>query len=136
MNLRLIKSKLKNKFIPRSKEILNWSKQNWPDDIGFEKRIPRTQQILSPSDFGFHNVIKTKQGLRFIDFEYFGWDDPVKLITDFIWHPAMDLSEKHKNSWLKKSFKIFKNTEEKTPKGMPIKIAIKSEVSANSIVAG
>lgn len=50
-------------------------------------------RTLSPSDFGFHNALRTADGtLRFIDFEYFGWDDPVKLTADFLWHPAMNLS--------------------------------------------
>lgn len=51
------------------------------------------QQTLSPSDFGFHNALRRSDGsLAFIDFEYFGWDDPVKLSADFLWHPAMQLS--------------------------------------------
>ena len=31
--------------------------------------------------------------LRFIDFEYFGWDDPVKLVSDTAIHPGSDLPE-------------------------------------------
>lgn len=63
-------------------------------------RLPRnaelamTERILSPSDFGFHNVVRRSDGrLIFIDLEYFGWDDPVKTLSDFIYHPAMSLSE-------------------------------------------
>ncbi|MGB7541508.1 MAG: hypothetical protein WA373_14890 [Burkholderiales bacterium] len=49
-------------------------------------------RTLSPSDFGFHNALKRPNGkLVFFDFEYFGWDDPAKMIADFILHPAMDL---------------------------------------------
>ena len=99
---------LKNKFIPRSKEILNWSKQNWPDDIRFEKRIPRTQQILSPSDFGFHNAIRCSNGsLAFLDLEYFGWDDPVKLICDFTFHPGMNLTDEQIRVWIHNSLELF-----------------------------
>ena len=29
----------------------------------------------------------------FIDFEYFGWDDPVKLTADFLQHPGMSLDD-------------------------------------------
>jgi len=51
------------------------------------------QRILSPSDFGFHNALRRPNGaLCFIDFEYFGWDDPVKLVSDFLSHPAMNLN--------------------------------------------
>jgi hypothetical protein len=51
------------------------------------------QQVLSPSDFGFHNALRRNDDtLCFIDFEYFGWDDPAKLAADFLFHPAMELS--------------------------------------------
>lgn len=41
-------------------------------------------RIISPSDFGFHNALKCEDGsVRFLDFEYAGWDDPAKLIGDF-----------------------------------------------------
>jgi Ser/Thr protein kinase RdoA (MazF antagonist) len=43
---------------------------------------------LSPSDFGFHNVIRRADGsFCFIDFEHAGWDDPAKLAADFILQP-------------------------------------------------
>ncbi len=49
-------------------------------------------RTLSPSDFGFHNALRTGDGrLMFLDFEYFGWDDPVKLTADFMLHPGMAL---------------------------------------------
>lgn len=42
------------------------------------------EHCLSPSDFGFHNAIRQPNGdIRFIDFEYAGWDDPAKLVCDF-----------------------------------------------------
>lgn len=46
-------------------------------------------RALSPSDFGLHNALRGEDGrLRFIDFEYFGWDDPVKLTADVMLHPG------------------------------------------------
>jgi hypothetical protein len=52
------------------------------------------QRALSPSDFGLHNAIRGADGrLRFVDFEYFGWDDPVKLVCDTALHPGSALSE-------------------------------------------
>ena len=76
----------------------------------FESCIPLSLQIISPSDFGSHNAIKDLSGKTiFIDFEYFGWDDPVKLISDFYWHPAMNLTEKQQNKWLERIKNIFKN---------------------------
>jgi hypothetical protein len=52
----------------------------------------RAQRTLSPSDFGFHNALRVdSRDLAFLDFEYFGWDDPIKLVSDVCWHPGMDL---------------------------------------------
>ncbi len=74
----------------------------------FSKILPKSKHILSPSDFGFHNVLKKKNGeLIFFDFEYFGWDDPIKLISDFYFHPAMNLSDKLKSYWVEESCRIF-----------------------------
>lgn len=49
--------------------------------------------FLSPSDFGFHNCIESKNGLIFIDFEYSGLDNPLKLILDFIYQPDFYITE-------------------------------------------
>jgi len=58
------------------------------------RRLAPAEKTLSPSDVGFHNVLRAVDGkLFFIDFEYFGWDDPVKLIADFLWQPRVKLSE-------------------------------------------
>lgn len=52
-----------------------------------EKELPAQLRILSPSDFGFHNALRRADGsLAFVDFEYFGWDDPAKLTADFLLH--------------------------------------------------
>jgi hypothetical protein len=59
------------------------------------------QRTLSPSDFGFHNALRRPDGsLVFIDFEYFGWDDPVKLVCDFLWHPAVQLDAGERAAFL------------------------------------
>lgn len=65
--------------------------------IDVNKMLSQNAQTLSPSDFGFHNTIETETSeLVFLDFEYFGWDDPAKMIVDFLHHPAMTLSpEQH-----------------------------------------
>ncbi|MEO5374338.1 MAG: aminoglycoside phosphotransferase family protein [Alphaproteobacteria bacterium] len=60
--------------------------------LSFDADLERADQWLSPSDFGFHNVLKRPNGsLAFLDFEYFGWDDPVKAVADVILHPGMNL---------------------------------------------
>ena len=54
--------------------------------------LAQEHRTLSPSDFGFHNAIRAGDGqVIFLDFEYFGWDDPAKMIVDFLLHPAMEL---------------------------------------------
>lgn len=51
-------------------------------------------RCVSPSDFGFHNAIKTSQGVKFIDFEFAGWDDPAKTAADFLLQPRVPVSSK------------------------------------------
>ena len=52
-------------------------------------------RVLSPSDFGFHNCLVTASGLKFIDFEYAGWDDPAKTVCDFFCQPAVPVPREH-----------------------------------------
>jgi len=68
---------------------------------GLEKRVDQTgdylqfsEQVLSPSDFGFHNIIEHKGELGFFDFEYAGWDDPAKLCCDFACQPQQPVTTK------------------------------------------
>jgi len=64
--------------------------------LGWDPAAPlaSAHRALSPSDFGLHNALRTKDGqLRFIDFEYFGWDDPVKLVSDTAIHPGSSFAE-------------------------------------------
>lgn len=57
--------------------------------LDFEAPITGHARTLSPSDFGFHNALRrADDSLVFLDFEYFGWDDPAKMIADAIWHPG------------------------------------------------
>ncbi len=68
----------------------------------------RDQMTLSPSDFGFHNAIKKAAGgIAFVDFEYFGWDDPAKMIGDFLHHAAFSLSEDLKQLFMKNMLSVF-----------------------------
>lgn len=68
------------------------SRQNL-DDVDRFKDTPTRLRILSPSDFGFHNVLKYDEKIYFVDFEYAGWDDPVKLVCDFICQPDVPVSD-------------------------------------------
>lgn len=63
-------------------------------DAGLDAAAPIAvdARALSPSDFGFHNALRRPDGaLVFLDFEYFGWDDPAKMIADVVLHPGMAL---------------------------------------------
>lgn len=65
-------------------------------------------RALSPSDFGLHNALRAEDGrLRFIDFEYFGWDDPVKLVSDTAIHPGSDLPEASANRLIERLSRTF-----------------------------
>ena len=56
----------------------------------YRSKLTLSERCLSPSDFGFHNTLKTAENnIRFVDFEYAGWDDPAKLISDFANQPDM-----------------------------------------------
>lgn len=48
-----------------------------------------SERCISPSDFGFHNAIRTPKGIKFFDFEYAGWDDPTKAVADFDLQPRV-----------------------------------------------
>jgi Phosphotransferase enzyme family len=57
--------------------------------LSLDQPIAGEERCLSPSDFGFHNALTDDAAeLRFIDFEYAGWDDPAKLVCDFFCQPA------------------------------------------------
>ncbi|WP_224005448.1 phosphotransferase [Aureimonas sp. SA4125] len=62
-------------------------------DIGREGLDPEAKiarPIVSPSDFGFHNMLCDDLGhLSVIDFEYAGRDDPAKLVCDFFCQPEI-----------------------------------------------
>ena len=75
--------------------------------------VPLSQPALIPADFGFHNAIKTAAGkLYFIDFEYFGWDDPVRLAADFLLHPGMTLDPQHGQRFRQGMMDIYHSDKE------------------------
>jgi len=66
----------------------------------FVRELAHEHRTLSPSDFGFHNALRRPDGaLVFLDLEYFGWDDPVKTICDFLLHPGMRVPAALKRSF-------------------------------------
>ena len=96
-----------NKVLKKTFKNLMSSKKKTEFYKALIKKKNQKKLILSPSDFGFHNSIKFSKKIYFIDFEYFGIDDPVKLVIDFILHPGMSLNAEIKKKWIKENFRIF-----------------------------
>lgn len=90
----LLHQYLKGSVLPMLPE-LEARALSWKGASGDSREeLPYRCRTLSPSDFGFHNALRDASGrLTFIDFEYFGWDDPVKLVSDVLLHPGHDLDE-------------------------------------------
>ncbi len=84
---------IENSFVPVFDETTAKSKQRLAAArLDFASELPQIWRSLVPSDFGFHNSLRRKDGsLAFLDFEYFGWDDPVKLTADIMLHPGRKL---------------------------------------------
>ena len=95
-------------------ELVLWVKEkSLETGVSLQETIALDKRTLSPSDFGFHNAIKKKDGkIVFCDFEYFGWDDPAKLTSDFLLHPAMRLSEVLKGHFVRGIQNIFSTHED------------------------
>ena len=55
----------------------------------FVDHLPRESFIVSAGDFGFHNAIRTSNGLSYFDFEFSGWDNPCKALYDFALQPRI-----------------------------------------------
>lgn len=100
------------------KEVMNQIHDKWVNikdralkdcamlQISTEKTIPLDKRVISPSDFGFHNALIQNNGaIKFIDFEYAGWDDPAKLTGDFFGQVAIPINPQYQNFFLNSCFK-------------------------------
>jgi hypothetical protein len=79
--------------------------------ISLELSLPMESWIISPSDFGFHNVLEAKEKLFFLDFEYAGWDDPAKLICDFICQPEVPITHEQVEQFMSELLPQFAEPE-------------------------
>ena len=60
--------------------------------LDLSEPLPAARRILCPSDFGFHNAVLSPRGrVQFVDFDYFGLEDPAQLAADFTHHQAQKL---------------------------------------------
>jgi hypothetical protein len=82
---------LTGQLVPALERITTWTRRFLGKRFGEE--LQNEFKTLSSSDFGFHNALRKPDGtIVFLDFEYFGWDDPAKMVSDFLLHPAMNIS--------------------------------------------
>lgn len=78
---------LDEKVIPKIKEIKQeFLKKIREKNLDLKEQLNIDEQVLTPADFGFHNILVNDKEYKFIDFEYFGRDDPARQILDFIHH--------------------------------------------------
>lgn len=65
------------------------------------EELPEGERCVSPSDFGFHNALRRPDGrLCFLDFEYAGWDDPSRMISDFFCQPEVPVPQCYLNRFV------------------------------------
>jgi len=116
---------LEQKFKPSFEKIVKWCKYSLDrHGLSFYAEINPEERILSPSDFGFHNALRLENGqLVFLDFEYFGWDDPAKTIADFLLHPAREINNELQREFVHSMQRFFpenKNLLHKTELVFPL----------------
>lgn len=83
--------------------------------LGHDPKMPidAQQRCISPSDFGFHNALRQADGsVRFLDFEYAGWDDPAKMSGDFFAQLAVPVPSEYFDRFLGAAFAGFTKHEE------------------------
>jgi len=88
--------------------------KNISNELKLDIDIPLTSQnrCISPSDFGFHNAILKYDGsIKFIDFEYAGWDDPAKMVGDFFAQLAVPVPENYFEAFLTEVMKPFSDPQ-------------------------
>jgi fructosamine-3-kinase len=101
--LKLVLNKIQNHWFSIKEKVLNECDAL---QISINAILPLEKRIISPSDFGFHNAIIQNNGMiKFIDFEYAGWDDPAKLVGDFFGQVAIPIDSKYLDIFLLVFFK-------------------------------
>ncbi len=76
--------------------------------LDFAGEVPQEWRTLVPSDFGFHNSLRRRDGsLAFVDFEYFGWAAPVKLTADILRHPGRPLGRPQRQRFRRSAVQLY-----------------------------
>ncbi len=111
-----------------NKRIFNFEKENNFDLNSILKNLNQYVELLKKSinpnyynnlrtelsvvDFGINNVILKNNKLYFIDFEFFGLDNPIHLISDTIAHPANNLKLEDQIIFSDKLINCHNNSED------------------------
>lgn len=100
---------LTDSFEPLLRETENGAKRGMAAaGLDFQAMLPQEKRTLVPSDFGFHNALRLSDGtLVFMDFEYFGWDDPVKLTADILHHPGTPVGPTQRSRFRRAALDIY-----------------------------
>jgi hypothetical protein len=100
-------------FRPLLVRIAGWAERGYAEKgLSFTRPVDQAARTLCASDFGFHNALRRPSGeLVFIDFDDFGWDDPVKLTADFLLHPGMQLAASLKRQFAAAATAIYQADE-------------------------
>lgn len=91
---------------------LYWNFKKKGTNFNLYKQYPKNRFIISPSDFGFHNIFRINDNLFFLDFEHSGLDDICKLICDFYFFPANNFNSDFKNYFKENLIHHFINIDE------------------------
>lgn len=102
---------LTNDFKPTFSAIQTQAREGYvKHQMNPSEELASQNRSLIPADFGFHNALRDTNGkLYFFDFDYFGWDDPVKLLADILWHPKMTLSSAQQQQFIEGIAKVYQN---------------------------
>jgi hypothetical protein len=105
---------LRERFDPFVSALDAWTdQQTRRHRLQRDEVLPLERRTLSPSDFGFHNALRDEHGrLTFVDFEYFGWDDPAKTIVDVLHHPAMQIGAAQRRAFVSGMLGTFSDVAE------------------------
>ncbi|MBF0560649.1 MAG: aminoglycoside phosphotransferase family protein [Alphaproteobacteria bacterium] len=105
---------LERTFLPGCERMTGWSRRMLAEaGTDVDTPLPRHRLYLSPSDFGLHNILRRPDGrIAHVDFEYFGWDDPVKAVSDFVLHPGSDFDPDTRIALLRRATRLFEPLDE------------------------
>ena len=80
------------------------------DESKIKQEIEIKDRRLSPVDLGPHNMLFDNEKVNFLDFERFGWDDPRRLVAEFLNHDqTVGISDENKEffrEYYKKSWNM------------------------------